>query len=133
MQADNRALTLRWMEDNWNRRRDAVIEELLDAHAVGYMEGVIVRGPAEFRVARSELLTAFPDVRMDIEAIIAEDDLVAIRWRVSGTHTGAALGLAPSGKMFDAIGSTWLRFANGKIVEGHDTWNQGALMASLAG
>jgi steroid delta-isomerase-like uncharacterized protein len=132
MQADNRALTLRWMEDNWNRRRDAVIEELLDANAVGYMEGVVVRGPADFRVARSELLGAFPDIHMDIEAILAENDLVAIRWRVSGTHTGAALGLQPSGKTFSAVGSTWLRFANGKIVEGHDTWNQAALMASLA-
>jgi steroid delta-isomerase-like uncharacterized protein len=132
MSEDNRTLAVKWMDDNWNRRREAVIEELLDPHSIGYMEGTQVRGPTEFRAVRSELLAAFPDLRVEIQDVVADGALVALRWRMRATHTGSALGLAPSGKSVDVVGSTWFRFAGGRIIEGYDTWNQGALLASLA-
>jgi predicted ester cyclase len=129
---ENRALAIRWMEDNWNLRREAVIDELMHPDGVGYMEGMRVNGPADFRVVREELLSAFPDLRLELEAVIAQDDIVAVRWRLRATHTGPGLGVRASGRPVDCVGSTWLRFADGKIVEGHDTWNQGALLAALA-
>lgn len=132
MNDDNRALAVKWMEDNWNRRREAVIDELLDAQGIGYMEETRVCGPAEFRAVRSELLAAFPDLRVEVQDVVADGAIVALRWRMRATHTGSAMGLHPSGKSVDVVGSTWFRFADGKIVEGYDTWNQGALLSSLA-
>jgi hypothetical protein len=41
------------------------------------------------------------------------------------------MGLKRSGRKIEAVGSTWMKFADGKLVWGYDTWNQGALMASL--
>jgi hypothetical protein len=39
MTHDYRALAQRWFEDNWNRRREAVVDELLAPGSVGHMEG----------------------------------------------------------------------------------------------
>lgn len=96
------------------------------------MEGGEVKSPEEWRQARSQLLTAFPDLRMTIEQSVAEGDTVVLRWRAQGTHGGDAMGLKRSGRKFEAVGSTWMKFADGQLVWGYDTWNQGALTASLA-
>lgn len=132
MSEQNRARAIQWMEDNWNHRREAVIEELMHPACVGRMEGGEIKGPDEWRQARKELLTAFPDLKMEVEQSVAEGDTVVLRWRVKGTHDGDAMGLKRSGRKFEAVGSTWMKFADGKIIWGCDTWNQGALMASLA-
>src|SRR2546428_11752398 len=40
----------------------------------------------------------FPDVRSNIEVILAEGDLVAYRSTAEGTHTREYFGVAPTGK-----------------------------------
>ncbi|MFA5938308.1 MAG: ester cyclase [Sinimarinibacterium sp.] len=132
MRENNRALAIRWMEDSWNNRRDATIDELMVPNCIGYLEGQTIKGAAEFHSVRRELISAFPDIRIKIEGSAADGDTVVLRWRLSGTHQGAAFGLQPTGKPFDVVGSTWFRFLDGKLIEGHDTWNQGALLAYLS-
>ena len=132
MPDDNKALAIRWMEDSWNLRRDATIDEMLLPDGIGYLEGRTIRGPAEFHEVRRELIAAFPDIHIRIEGAVAEGDAVVLRWRLLGTHKGAGMGLRPTGKPLDVVGSTWFRFTGGKITEGHDTWNQGGLLAYLS-
>jgi len=132
MSEDNRRAAIRWMEEIWNQRRVEVVDELMAPHATGHMEGAVINGPEDFRAMRQQLLTAFPDLHVHVEETIADRDIVALRWRLHGTHLGEAMDLKPSGRRIDAVGTTWFRFADGKIVEGRDTWNQGALFASLA-
>ena len=43
-------------------------------------------------------LTAFSDVSVPVEALIAEGDLVAARHMVIGTHTGEFLGVPSTGR-----------------------------------
>ena len=47
------------------------------------------------------------------------------------THKGAFLGFAPTGKKVTITGTTMLRFANGKIVEGWDNWDQLGLLVQI--
>jgi len=60
---------------------------------------------------------AWPDVRVDIEDLIAEGDRVAARITVSATPQKAAFGLTPTGKSFKISGMYLVRIADGKIVE----------------
>ena len=46
---------------------------------------------------------AFPDVRMEILQLVAEDDTVVARLRCSGTHLGAWRGHPPTGRRFADI------------------------------
>ena len=131
-ESGNIALARRWFDDIWNKRRDATIHEMLDPKAVGHLEGLVTHGIDEFLAARVFILKAFPDVAVDVDAIIAQGDQVAVRWSVRGTHRGDFLGVAPTDKPITIRGMTWLRFtAEGRIAEGWDAWNQGRLVAEL--
>lgn len=46
---------------------------------------------------------AFPDFRMEVVDVIAEDDRVVAHVRCSGTHEGDWLGLAPTGRRFQGV------------------------------
>lgn len=131
MATDYRMLATRWFEDNWNRRRDDVVDELLATEAVGHMEGGDVRGRDEFKAVRAALLGAIPDLRLTIEDTLADGNQVAVRWRVDGTHRGDHFGFAASQRTVNFRGITWLRFDGDKLVEGWDAWNHGALMQAL--
>ncbi len=44
------------------------------------------------------LLTAFPDMRMDVEDVIASGDKAVARVKASATHQGEFMGVPPTGK-----------------------------------
>ena len=131
MRESNRQLAVRWMEEVWNFRRDATIDEILADDVVGHMEGGNIRSPGEFRAVRANLLSAFPDLRISVEETVAEGDSVVVRWAVSVTHSGEGLGFGPSGRREEFRGMSWMKFKDGKVVESWDSWNQGALLDSL--
>jgi steroid delta-isomerase-like uncharacterized protein len=124
----------RWFEEVWNQRRGDAIATLMAPHACGYLEGgLMVKGPAEFAAFHQQLLGTIPDLQITIERLIGEGDEVCIKWSGAGTHTGAGMGFAPTQQAIAFHGVTWLRVVNGQIEEGWDAWNQGALLAQLAG
>jgi steroid delta-isomerase-like uncharacterized protein len=130
-QDQNRALAIEWMNVAWNKRDDEAVHRMLAPDGVGHCEGQTLTGPLEFLQFRNEMVAAFPDLKIEIVASVAEGDTVALRWKVTGTHTGHAMGLTPSGRQIAPVGSTWITIRDGKLVEGHDTWNQAAMFASL--
>lgn len=68
-----------------------------------------------------------------MEDTAADGDQVVVRWTATATHRGNSLGMAATGRRVSFRGMTWLTFSNGMVVEGWDSWNLGALLASLAG
>ncbi len=65
----------------------------------------------------SSLHSAFPDVHMDVEDMIAEGDKVVARVSVSGTHQGEFMGIDPTGNRVTITGIDILRIVDGKVVE----------------
>ena len=61
---------------------------------------------------------AFPDLRFDIQEMIAEDDKVVSSWIMSGTHLGDLPQLPATAKPFAISGMTIYYFAAGKVC-GH--------------
>lgn len=61
---------------------------------------------------------AFPDLRFDIQEMIAEGDQVVASWIMSGTHEGDLPQLPASGVHFSITGLTIYSFLDGK-VSGH--------------
>ena len=72
-----------------------------------------------------------PDLRVSIHHLFAEGDLVAMRWQADGTHTGALLGLPPSGKHFHFAGMSIFRVADGKVAEQWEAWDKLDLLQQL--
>ncbi len=65
----------------------------------------------------AQFWTGFPDLRSREDALIADGDLVTIRWTITGTHTGPFFGVAATGKAIEVSGMDILRVADGKLVE----------------
>jgi len=61
---------------------------------------------------------AFPDLRFDLEELIAEGDRVVASWIMSGTHLGDLPGLPATGKPFAIRGMTIYYFKGDKVC-GH--------------
>jgi len=129
--SENAALARKWFDEVWNQRRDATVVEMLADPCDGHTEGGPVTGPTEYLAARAALLGAFPDMRVTVEATIAEGDEVAVRWSATGTHLGEHMGPLASRKRLPFRGITWLRFENGRIVQGWDSWNLGKLLSEM--
>lgn len=76
-----------------------------------------VRGIDAFEEHLEAFTTAFPDVRFEIQDTIAEDDRVAVRFRLRGTHEGKLMGVEPTGREITMSVITIYRFEDGKIAE----------------
>ncbi len=120
-----------WFEQVWLHRDATAIHRLMAPDIKGHLEGQEIVGPEEFVLVFKSLLAAFPDFEINVEDIVGNEENACVRWRARGTHSGAALGIKATGKDASFRGMTWLRVQDGLIVEGWDSWNQGALMASL--
>ena len=68
------------------------------------------------------LRAPLPDLRIALHALVAEGDLVADRWTLTATHTGAALmGRPPSGRPVRIHGLDVIRIrGDGRIT---DVWH----------
>ncbi len=65
----------------------------------------------------TEFRTAFPDLKIEPETLVADDDNVAIAYTVTGTHQGPLMGIAPTGRKVKARGLQIGRFERGMLVE----------------
>lgn len=131
MSTENRARSRRWFDEAWNQRNQDTIDELLSPDCIGHLELGDVPGIEAFKQVQAQFFSAFPDLRITVEDTVAEGDNVVVRWRASGTHSGDGLGHEPTDQPISVRGITWLRFQDGKMVEGWDAWNQGALFQQL--
>jgi steroid delta-isomerase-like uncharacterized protein len=65
----------------------------------------------------TKLLKGFPDMRIDIDDIIADGEKVVHRFAFNGTHRGEFLGVPATGKSVSAAGVHIHLFQAGKCVE----------------
>lgn len=74
---------------------------------------------------------AFPDLNMKIDKLLAEQDLVAVRWTARGTNTGSGNGIPVTGRSVEMAGTTLFRMADGRIAEEWTCANSLGLMRQL--
>lgn len=113
----------RFVEELWNARRLDVADEIFSEDCVthqlrsGAVAEPVRRGPQEIKEHVSGWLKSFPDLRFDIEQMIAEGDRVVSHLVMEGTHQGAWMGISPSGKRIQIRMITIHRIVNSKIAE----------------
>lgn len=74
---------------------------------------------------------AFPDLNMRIDLMVAENDMVAVRWTATGTNTGTGNGIPATGRSVETHGTTMFRMADGRIAEEWTCANSLGLMRQL--
>jgi steroid delta-isomerase-like uncharacterized protein len=128
----NKALCRRWFEEVWNQGKVETIDELFAPDCVGHGLGdEPIVGVESFKQFQQAYRGAFPDLRINVEEIVAERDLTATRFTVTGTHHGDSLGFAPTGKPVRITGQVMTRWKDGRIVEGWNNVDIPGLMKQL--
>ena len=75
--------------------------------------------------------SAFPDLKVTIDDMIAEGDKVVVRSTWSGTHKGELMGIAATGKSVSNGVIDTVRIAGGKVVEHWGLMDNFRLMQQL--
>lgn len=76
-----------------------------------------MRGRRTWRKNTEIFFNAFPDFQIETQDMFATHDKVAVRFRMTGTHSGEFLGNQPTGKRVDYQSYELYRIADGKIAE----------------
>ncbi|WP_435348802.1 ester cyclase [Haloarchaeobius sp. HRN-SO-5] len=133
---ENKEIALRSVEEMWNEQNLDAIDELYSQDYVGHWfrvgGGDADRDALEAFVR--EVHEGFPDYHMDVEFVLAEDDLVTVGFTGAGTHEGTYMGIEPSGKPATGRpipGHITSRIEDGQIVEGWATWDALSLLQEL--
>jgi predicted ester cyclase len=126
----------RLIEETFNDGNLAVADQLIAPGAVNHdpsepahMRGL--RGPEVLKRTVQMYRTAFPDVRITVDDVIASGDKVALRWHSEGTHRGELEGLAPTGARGSVTGISIDLWKDGQVVESWSEWDNLGLARQL--
>ena len=121
MSEENKALARRAWElaDNPD-----ILEEVYAPDVVWHEPDQEVRGLEQAKKFVSAYKTAFPDMKITVEDVIAEGDKVVSRVTIRGTHQGETEEFGPpTGRQIEGGGITISRIEGGKIVEDWDSYD----------
>lgn len=128
----NKAISQRVNEEIMSQGRLEVADEIL---AATYLDHNAPPGfPAGVQGFKDQITmyrTAFPDLRIVVDDMIAEGDKVVTRWTAHGTHDGDLMDIAATGNQVTVTGIAIDRIVDGKIVEHWDVFDQLGMMQQL--
>ena len=85
----------------------------------------------EFVQLQKSFLVGFPDQRVTVQQLVAEDDYVAARATYSGTQTGPMGEFAATGKTVESPFLALFRIEGGRIAELWVEWDNVAMLTQL--
>jgi steroid delta-isomerase-like uncharacterized protein len=126
----------RLLEESFNTGSFALIDQHVAPEALNHDPALPaqmrdLRGPDALKRVVTMYRSAFPDLRMIVDDVIASGDRVVLRWHSEGTHRGELAGLAPTGVHASATGISIDRWQDGKIVEAWAEWDNMGLARQL--
>jgi steroid delta-isomerase-like uncharacterized protein len=126
----------RLLEETFNEGNLALADQLIAPDAINHdpaepaqLRGL--RGPEVLRRTVQMYRSAFPDVRITVDDVIASGDKVVLRWHSEGTHRGELEGLAPTGTRGSVTGISIDLWKDGRVVESWTEWDNLGLARQL--
>jgi len=130
VEAQNKAIARSFFEDVLDQGK---LEDYSKSHAPDFIAHAEGRNASleEDMAAAREQRKALPDMRVRVNHIVAEGDLVSVYWIASGTNTAAGWGMPATGKSVSVHGMTLFRFARGLIQEEWSVFNMYSILKQL--
>jgi steroid delta-isomerase-like uncharacterized protein len=119
----NKAVARRVFDEIFNQGRFQVADQI---YAKDFANRGLHRNAtlAEDQAAVHEEKKAFPDLRMTVDLMVAEGDLVTAVWTFRGTNSAAGYGLPATGTRVEVRGITAWRITDGLIREEWTSFNE---------
>jgi steroid delta-isomerase-like uncharacterized protein len=121
MSMELESLVRTWFDEVWNKKHASAIDEMLSDetvhHGLGGWGEEIVRGVDGFKLFHQQFLAAFPDLNFEIEEVMTDDERIAIRYTLTGTHLGDAMGIPATNRKIKIAGGGIGRAKDGKFTD----------------
>ena len=129
---ENRALIQRFYDEGWNANNLDVYDELVTENFVDHQAiPGLPRGREGFKMLNAMFRKSFPDVWVNHEGHIADENTVSCRWTSTGTHRGDLFGIPATGKKITVTATVWYRVENGRLAEGWISRDDFGMMRQL--
>ena len=119
MSADIKTMVKKVFEEGMNKRDLSVYDELLHKDFVNYTFQGFPAGPEGFKGALNMFLTGFPDLKITLEEVLAEDATCTTRSHFTGTHKGEFMGIPATGKPVSVKFIDMWKIKDGRL---HESW-----------
>ena len=102
-----------------NTANEQLAEELISKDATFYVpsQPEPMHGPDGYLAIIGMMRSGFSDIQWALEDKVVEEDKVAARFIMTGTHNGTFFGVPPTGKAIKVQAINFYSFSNGQIVE----------------
>ena len=108
----------------------ALLSEDFTAHIPGLAQPL--QGRQIWQAGAQQMVEAFTDLTVHVEHALACDDQVAVRVRMSGTHTGSFQGVPATGRSVGFPSLEWYRIQDGRIAEEWVAPDMALLMSQIS-
>ena len=113
-----KAMVQRGVEQIFNKKNLTYIDDFIATDVVDHSAPPgLPPGIEGYRLKVGAFTSAFPDLQITYEHMIAEGDMVAGRFTLTGTHQGEFAGIPATGKQVSVTGHDFVRLTDGKLVE----------------
>ncbi len=127
-----RQIIYRFGNDLWSQGDMAAVEELFSQDFIDHNPLPGQRpGREGYKQMLSEFLTAFPDLNVSNEEIVADGDKGVLRWTATGTHQQPLMGIPATGRQVKLSGMDLLLIRGGQITERWGETNSLEMMQQL--
>lgn len=128
----NKAKIRYYFEEVWNKGNLDAVDEVVAANLVDHnVPPGLPPGSEGYKVFVGLFRTAFPDMNITVEDLLADGDKVIARFTSRGTHQGDLMGIPPTGKSITVTGISIDRFEGEKYVESWMEFDQLSMMQQL--
>jgi len=131
MLEDNKSLVSRYYQEAMGDLSgiDAVVAaDFVDHH----FPPDLPPGPAGMRQFFTQLLAGiFSEMRIEIDYLLAEGDLVDCHFALHAKHTGEFAGITPRGNAIRCPAISTFRIADGKLAEAWEIFDSGDLLRQM--
>ncbi|MBI80081.1 MAG: hypothetical protein CMQ51_06630 [Gammaproteobacteria bacterium] len=124
----NKALVTRYIE---NRMKEGIFSSSSKSYRVEFQNLATNVENQNNLLGSNNLDMAIPDRKDIIEVIIAEGDMVGVKYRITGTHLGNLYGIPATNKTIDIYSLAFYKVINGMITESFEMADEAALLKQL--
>jgi len=102
-----------------NTADENLAQQLISPVAKFYVPGQPepLQGPKGYLMIIAMMRSGFPDIQWTIEDMVTENEKVAVRFIMRGTHKGAFFGVPTTGKTLTVQAMNFYRLAGDQIIE----------------
>ena len=112
---------------NLEKLRDLVAQDVKDHDPAPNQK----QGPQGYIDFFSMMRNAFPDMHIEVEKLVADEENVAFAYTLTGTHEGDFREVAATKKPVKVRGMQISRFKNGKMVERWGSTNELGILEQI--